>query len=476
MKFITEPAVLMRIRFLTLSFLFTVFALFAGMANIQAFPEKAKHANSNTLSSDKSFDNQAKDSVVIAPKSEASETSGTLEPNRNRGTFTQRLFPGLSSENLRKLLLDWKNLFPDPIRSYYVAMVGKAFFFPVALFLMVLILALMGNLLVVTGILFLSNRIMNYERKEKVRLRIFFEKTLTDLMLQVTNTQETIQILSHPYLKENYNLLIDILMEFQKSFRGDADRQIIELYQGMDLGQISYNKTFAIFFYKQIQGIHELANMHPYHATEMIASRLNDPDDIVRTESQICYPHVNKESPFEFLSILEMPFSEWAQLNIYYYIKIHEMPVPSFNKWLGSGQINVVNFSILMITLFQQQEHAEQIIGKLKVPNETTRHLAIVACGELHLFDSKAVLKESFLGETAKNQLEITRVFQSIGDETDIPFLETIVRNESIPLRLEGCRTLYFLGENGKNHLERINQSLNDILSPFIAHIKDQRN
>ena len=76
----------MRIRFLTLSFLFTVFALFAGMPNTQAVPEKAKHANSNILSADKSFDNQAKDSVVIAPKSETSEASGTLEPNR-KGLF-----------------------------------------------------------------------------------------------------------------------------------------------------------------------------------------------------------------------------------------------------------------------------------------------------------------------------------------------------------------------------------------------------
>ena len=467
---------LMRIKLLTLSILLVVFALFTGISSAQVTPREAKNTDSNALSEKKSHLNQRTDSISISAKDNASPTSGTNETSSYKGSFTKRMFPGLSSENLRKLLLGWQKLFPEPIKSYYVSMVGKAFFFPVALFLMVLIVALIGNLLVVTGILFLTNRIMNFERKEKVRLRIFFEKTLTDLMLQVTDTQETIQILSHPYFKENYNLLIDILMEFQKSFRGDADRQIIELYQAMNLGKISYDKTFAIFFYRQIQGIHELANMHPYHATEMIASRLNDPDDIVRTESQICYPHVNKESPFDFLSILEMPFSEWAQLNIYYYIKIHEMPVPSFDKWLGSGQINVVNFSILMITLFQQQENSEQLIQMLRIPNEKTRHLTIAACGELHLFDSKTILKDSFPTETAKNQLEIARVFQSIGDDTDIPFLESIVCSDSIPLRLEGCRTLYFLSENGKTHLERINSSLNDSLSPFIAHIKDPRN
>ncbi len=466
----------MRIKLLILSFFLAAFSPFTEKASAQVNPGKAIHATPNTQSTNNFVHKTGVDTVSQTPKTYPSEPAILLKPDRNKGTFTQRLFPGISSENLRKLLLGWSNLFPSPIRSYYDSLVEKAFLFPLALFLLFLILALIGNLLVVTGILFLSNRIMNFERKERVRLRIFFEKTLTDLMLQVTDTQETIQILSHPYLKENYNLLIDILMEFQKSFRGDADRQIIELYQEMDLGKISYDKTFALFFYRQIQGIHELANLHPYHATEMIASRLNDPDDIVRTESQICYPHVNKKSPFEFLSILEMPFSEWAQLNIYYYIKIHEMPVPSFDKWLGSVHINVVNFSLLMITLFQQQEHSQQVISMLKIPNETTRRLAIVACGELHLFNSKSILKESFSTETAKNQLEITRVFQSIGDDSDITFLETIVRNESIPLRLEGCRTLYFLSENGKNHLELINRSLEDALSLCISHIKDPRN
>jgi len=466
----------MRIKFPTLYLLFALFFLFSGISFANENSPKANNKVSDALSGNKNANSAGADSVLISLEAKTGRTAFADQTDPTGNSFTRKIFSGLSSKNLRKLLIGWSNIFPKPLRAKYVAFVEKAFFFPLALFLMVVILALIGNLLVATGVLFLTNRLMNFKRKEEVRLRLFFEKTLTDLMLQVTDTRETIRILSHPYLKENYNLLIDILMEFQKSFKGDADRQIIELYQEMDLGRISYNKTFAIFFYRQIQGIHELANMHPYHATEMIASRLNDHDEIVRTEAQICYPHVNRESPFEFLSILEKPFSQWAQLNIYYYIKIHEMPVPSFDKWLGSRHSNVVNFSILMITLFQQQENSDRVIDLLKMPNETTRNLAIVACGDLHIFESKHILKDSFAAETAKNQLEIARVFQFIGDDSDIPFLESIVRSENIPLRLEGCRTLFELGDNGRNHLEKINDSLHDTLLPYIDHIKDPRN
>jgi len=208
----------------------------------------------------------------------------------------------------------------------------------------------------------------------------------------------------------------------------------------------------------------------------MIALRLNDPNDIVRMEAQICYPYVNSQSPFDFLDLLEKPFSKWAQLNIYYFIKIHELPVPSFNRWLSSGNVNVVNFCILMSELFQQQENAEELIQKLNYPNENTRNLAISACGNLHLFESKIVMKNNFRTETQKNQVQIIKSLNNMGDETDIPFLEEIIRSNVIILQLEACRVLYNLSDAGRVHLEQLNHSLNDKLSVYIAHVKDTRN
>jgi len=184
------------------------------------------------------------------------------------------------------------------------------------------------------------------------------------------------------------------------------------------------------------------------------------------------------------LDLLEKPFSKWAQLNIYYFIKIHELPVPSFNRWLTSVNVNVVNFCILMTELFQQQENSDQIILKLNYPNEITRNLAISACSSLHLFDSKEVMKHNYKTETQKNQLDIIKSLKFMGDETDIPFLEEIIRSKEIPLQLEACRVMYNLSETGRDHLEKIkntfklspNHSINDKLSLFISHIQDPRN
>jgi hypothetical protein len=466
----------MRFKFLKLLFGLTVVLLFSGMAPSRQYPatqdKKASILSAETVpATDYRIDStQIQAKVDPYYKIEINE-----EPIYNNA-LTRKLLSGFKNKNLRAALIGWNAYLPKPLDEYYTLIVEKAFRFPIVFFFLAIIFALAMNVIMVIAILFFTNRVMNYRKREDKRLRVYFEKIITDLMLQVTDTEQTINRLSHPYLAENYNLLIEVLMDFQKSFRGDSDRLILELYQAMELGRISYNKTFAISFYEQVKGIRELANMHPYHAIEMIASRLNDPNDIVRTEAQISYPHVNRESPFDFMNILEKPFSRWAQLNIYYFIKIHEMPVPSFDRWLTSSHPSVVNFSILMIALFQQHENSPQVIMMLQSVNEETRNQAIKTCGELRIIESKEMLKSIFPSETVNNQLEITKVFLPIGDETDITFLAGIARSEIIPLRLEACRTLYNLNEAGQSSLEELNALMNFALEPFIEHIKDPRN
>lgn len=410
-----------------------------------------------------------------SPKPESPYYRIEIKDDRTYDNFFSRKFFS-NSKNIKSDLIGWNSHLPAPLAGWYTSIIEKAFRFPIVFIFLALILAFAGNVLFVIAILFITNRIMNFRVRHRKIIRESFEKILTDLMLQVTDMPETIRLLSKPYLKRHYNLLLDVMMDFQKSFRGDSDRQIMELYQRMNLSKISYNKIYSISFYEQVKGLRELTSMKHHQATEMIISKLNDPIDIVRTEAQICYPVANPESPFDFLGILEKPFSMWAQLNIYYLIKIHEMPVPSFDKWINSTNPNVVNFCILMIDLFQQQENSEQIIRLLNAPDETTRNMAISACGNLHLFDSKDFMKINFQSETLRNQIEITKVFKLIGDETDIAFIETIIQNESITLRLEAIRTLYNLGEIGKAHLSALNLSMNFMLSSYISQIQDNRN
>ncbi|HWR99445.1 MAG TPA: hypothetical protein VN249_02460 [Prolixibacteraceae bacterium] len=466
----------MRSNFLKSIIILVVLALFPGISFAQDINGKKNSEVTETASD--SLKTRTPEKISIqTPKKDESIYRIDIKEERIPNTFFSRKVSSIfTNRNFRAALISWNIYLPGPLDRYYISIIDKAFRFPAVLLFLFIIVTLALNVLLVTGILFLTNRVMNYRKVRENRQRMYFEQVLTDLMLQGIEMDDAISLLSKPELKKKYNLLIEVMMDFQKSFRGDSDRYIIELYQKMDLAHISYNKTFDISFYKQVKGIRELANMHPDFAIEMIALRLNDPNDIVRMEAQICYPYVNSQSPFDFLDLLEKPFSKWAQLNIYYFIKIHELPVPSFNRWLSSGNVNVVNFCILMSELFQQQENAAELIQKLNYPNENTRSLAISACGNLHLFESKTVMKNNFRTETQKNQVQIIKSLNNMGDETDIPFLEEIIRSNVIILQLEACRVLYNLSDKGRAHLERLNHSLNDKLSVYIAHVKDTRN
>jgi len=466
----------MRVKYLIIWLILASLLPAGGSSYAQVRPEEslansslsAANSNPEKKGSDKDFQSQREKELYYRVE--------IKEVRTNNNFWSKRVLAGFTNRNLRANLIGYQKFFPKPLDALYLVIIEKAFRFPIIFFFLSIILLLALNLLLIIAILFITNKIMNYRERKEIKLRALYEKILTDILLQVIDTQKAIQILSGTRMKRNYNLLIDVMMDFQKSFRGDADRQIIELYQELDLGRLSFNKTFAISFYQQVKGIRELTNMHPVHAKEMITTRLNDPKDIVRTEAQICYPHVNKDYPFDFLSFLEKPFSNWAQLNIYYYIKIHELPVPSFDKWLTSGNTNVTNFCLLMIDFFQQQEHAAKVIQLLNHPSELTRRLAIHTCGNLQLMESKPTLKKIFQSETVNNQLNIIKAFSVLGEDPDLPFLEETVRAANTAVRLAGCHALYYLSEAGRAHLEMVNHTMNFVLTPFIDHVKDPRN
>lgn len=437
---------------------------------------KGQTAVPDSLQRKKETPGIARDTSRSIPSVQPAHFANAEEEFVYNNFITRSFFKQFATENLRNTLVRWGADLPKPLDGFYLLVIDTSFSYPIIFLIFALILGLISNVLFVIGILFLSNRIMNYRARKIKHLRSIFEKIVTDLMLQVIDLDEAVRFLSKPKLKKHRNLLIEVLMDFQKSFRGDSDRQIIELYQELDLVRASYQKTLALSFYQKVLGIRELANMHPHYATEMIEARINDPNDIVRTEAQIAYPHVNLEAPFDFLSILKTPFSRWAQLNIYYFIKIHEMPVPSFDKWLNSDHQNVVNFSILMIALFQQQENAPEILHLLHSPYEATRCEAIRACGELHILECRQELKDRFQEESLRNRIEILKVFNKIGDAGDFQFLESVLKTDEISLRLEACRTMVEIGSEGINRLSYADEAMNFALTPYIAHVRDPRN
>jgi hypothetical protein len=211
-------------------------------------------------------------------------------------------------------------------------------------------------------------------------------------------------------------------------------------------------------------------------ALPVVEQHINDENDELRAEAQTSYVRLNQEEPFRFLGSLTKPFTRWTQLTSFYIFRLHKLPAPSFVEYLKSDLYNVQNFSLRMIIFFQQIESAPEIIKMLDSKREPTRFLAIRAVNELGIQEAKPLLKEIYEKETYKNQLEIIKGFLHTGDVGDLAFLESIIRQKDITLKIEACRSMYFMSTPGKERLLSLQTEKELDLEPFIAHIHDPRN
>jgi hypothetical protein len=350
------------------------------------------------------------------------------------------------------------------------------FGYPAVILFFLFILLFILNILTVLLILTLSNRKQNENERYIKIYRNLYESALLSYLMGETDWEQTERKLKNSSQPANRALLSSILLNFHENLRGSADQLVPEIFEKLGLHNDAIREAQSKLYFEKVQGIRKLSYLYPEGAKEIIPGLLNDPEDVVRAEAQTAYIRVHPEQPFNFLHSLEKPFTRWTQLSAFYLFRLHQLPVPSFVKYLDSPNTNVRNFSLRMITFFQQLENVPEILKMLESKSETTRFLAIRAVHELRLYDGRELLKKMYPRETGKNKTEILKAFKNIGNEKDFQFLESILLSENVSLKTEACRALYFMGAKGRERLMEMNRELNQELDLYIAHVTDQRN
>jgi hypothetical protein len=365
---------------------------------------------------------------------------------------------------------------PKSWTPFYTQMVDKAIRYPVILFFSLLIIGFIINAILIIFLLEYSNTIKNkLERFDQLYTQMY-ERALTGYIFQEYDLESAVKRIKHIKYPRNRRVLIAVLFNFKKNLSGDLNDKLLDVFFRLGLEKDSIKKTGSYSFYQQILGIRELTNLYPKIALPVVEAHINDENDELRAEAQTSYVRLNQEEPFRFLGSLRKPFTRWTQLTSFYIFRLHKLPAPSFVEYLKSDLYNVQNFSLRMIIFFQQIENAQEIIKMLDAKREMTRFLAIRAVNELGIQEAKPRLKELYEKETYKNQLEIIKGFLHTGDAGDFDFLENIIRQKDITLKIEACRSMYFMSTPGKEKLLSLKEEKELDLEPFIAHIHDPRN
>lgn len=380
-------------------------------------------------------------------------------------------------ELLKKNLVEYgKKHFPRKVRVVYLDIIEKVFDYSILLLFAALILFFIANIAIV--LLTLNFTIKRKTQKEKFE-RIFgkmYEEVIMEYIFGNIDWEKALIKLKRIKYKANRRILIAVLMNYKANFKGELENFIPEIYLKLNLQKDSLKLAKSRHSHKKVMGFVELTHLYPQGIKGMINTLINDPNDYVRTEAQIAYVTLNTESPFGFFNSLKRPFAKWTQLSVFYLIRLNQIPVPSFAGFLSFKHCNIKNFSLKMITFFQQLEDVSEVIKMVDSEMEETRFLAYKAINDLRLYDSRELIKKKFDGETNRNKIEILKAFKNIGDTNDFAFLEEVMKTGSTSLKLEACRSVYYMGQESRDKISKHTKEEIPELELLLAHVMDPRN
>jgi hypothetical protein len=413
---------------------------------------------------------------------EIKATPGQEKQNPNgqrKGNFLLKYFFTKNEISaLKNSLIDYgNNYLPRETRKVFTTLVERTFQFPVILLFVVFILFFMVNIIL---LFFLLNHTINRKRYKDRFVAIYgnmYEKVLLSYIFGEISWETASIKLKRKEGKSNRDILISILLTFHENFKGDMEKFVPDIFLKLGLQKDSLARAKSYFNYRKVQGIRELTYLYPDGARELIVDLINDPNDLVRAEAQTAFIRLNPDRPFDFFLSLKKPFTRWTQLSAFNLLRVKQLPVPSFADFLDSGHTNIRNFSLRMINYFQQLENSAKIFKILESPVEQTRFLSYKAINDLRLYEGKDEIKKRYFNETNCNKIEIIKALRNIGGPEDFEFLESIIGDKgSVSLRIEACKSMYFMGSEARERLMNMETGSVEGLQLLIAHVTDIRN
>ena len=331
---------------------------------------------------------------------------------------------------------------------------------------------------ITTMIILLVFILLNRKRLEKEELlhQYLLEKyqsLIINYLFGYASPEEFSSIASDTYRRQ---VLIDQMIDVSINLKGDESIKLISLYKLLGLDKDSIAKAHNRRWHKKIKGFRELAFMNIKDANPAIYKALNSSNEILRMEAQTALVILGNDNPFEFLSHLNSNFSLWEQITLHELIIQHNIPLPSFQKWLTSSNPTVVTFALRMIREFNQKESEDNVRETLLHPDSSVRYLAVQVAGDLDMRSTLETLKHMYKNQEYKICLEIIKSMGKMPDSSMIGFLKLVIdKEEDVQLQIEATKAIRNNGEEGVKALVKLMESEYKNYDIIIKHVLDRR-
>jgi hypothetical protein len=331
---------------------------------------------------------------------------------------------------------------------------------------------------IVTMVILLVIILLNRNRMEKEEelhqsLLLKYQSLIIKYLFGNASPEEFRSIASDAYRRQ---VLIDQMIDVSINLKGDESKKLFSLYKFLGLDRDSISKVYSRRWHKKIKGFRELAFMNIKDANPAIYKALNSSNEILRMEAQIALVRLSDENPFEFLSHLTTSFSLWEQITLHELIIHHNIPLPSFQKWLTSPNPTVVTFALRMIREFKQIESEEAVLETLFHPDGSVRILAVQVAGDLDMRSTLQTLKHMYKNQEYKICLEIVKSMGKMPDISMMGFLKLVLdKEDDVQLQIEATKAIRNNGEEGIKALVKLMESEYKNYSIIIKHVIDRR-
>lgn len=348
---------------------------------------------------------------------------------------------------------------------------GKSFAFINAL-IITIVLSVLTMVILLCVILLNRSRM---EKKEKLRqyLSETYQGMIVDYLFSDITADKFIEIASNRYRRQ---VLIDQMIDVSINLKGDTENKLQNLYLSLGLEKDSIERAYDFRWHKKIKGFRELAFMNIKDANSEIYKALNSKNEILRMEAQIALVRLTDHDPFNFLFSLKRPFSLWEQITLHDLIIQHDLPVPSFKRWLKVQNPTVVMFALRMIREFRQKDAEDDVRGLLEHSSPAVRKLAVQVAGDMDMRSTLEIMKRMYKTQDYNTCLEIVKSMGKMPDPSMISFLELVLdKEDDVQLQIEATKAIENNGEEGVKTLVKLMKSEYKNYNIIVRHVLDRR-
>jgi len=249
-------------------------------------------------------------------------------------------------------------------------------------------------------------------------------------------------IYKKPWVRQ---VVIDIIIQYRKNFRGEVGELLRKLYIDMNLQKDSFDKMKTLRWDKKIKAVMELTQMDIPISDVTILPLTNSTNPSLRAAARNAYIQLSKNEPFKFFDIATEPLLPWDQLDMFKIITTtKDIAIPNFSRWVSySTNKSIVSFCLKLIAHYDQQSAIPSVMELLNNKDHYFRADAINCLGKLSAEVAEERMVRIYNSQPLNCQIEILKALGRIASGKYLEFLkQEFLYSSNFDIRMNSARSI----------------------------------